>query len=276
VDTSLRVTDLARTGPYQLTSYRTKRGVAVRRPGETVFRRLPWPEAAVSRAGRVAVLDTTDGTPGTRLGIVDGDRVRWFPLGVPALHPDWSPDGRRVLVTMVSVDSALGQRDGFALVDPDTGSVDRVAGLIGATAPALAGSGLDWDPDGASVRGVVDATTYGDDPPRFALGRWDLDGATLPAVPLPGPPGTAATQVVSPWDGSVAASTGAGVTVVRGTDGRVLARPSTTATAVYGWRDRTHLVVADGGGLTLLGLDGATAPYALGYLPGRAALTRVG
>lgn len=100
--------------------------------------------------------------------------------------------------------------------------------------------------------------------------RGDPDGAAAR-------PGSAGSQVLSPSGDRVAASTGTGVVVLDARDGRVVARPSGTVSAVYGWRDESHLVAGDAGGLVLLGLDGGTRPYASGgALPDGAALTRAG
>ena len=92
---------------------------------------------------------------------------------------------------------------------------------------------------------------------------WDVaSGAVLRTVPLPGRPGTANNQAVSPSGARVAASTGRGAQVVDARTGRVLARPSTTVAAVAGWWDEKHVVAGDADGLVLLTLDGSTRPYA--------------
>jgi hypothetical protein len=277
VATGLTLTDLARTGPHQLTAYWTSGGVAVRRPGAAGFRRLPWQQASVARDGRVAVLDTTDATPGRRLGIIEGDRVRWLPLGFPAVHPTWSPDGRTVLVTTISVDSTLGQRDGFALVDTSTWAVRRVTGLIGAGDFGLVGSALDWSPDGRAVVGPVDRWSYGD--PEYGLRWFGLDGGTLRELPTAGVARSLGTQPTSPSGRRAAVLSRDRVAVVDTRTGRELFRTADPTLTVYGWRDEDHLVVDTGTGrLALLGLDGSSATYATvsGDFRGRADLTPVG
>lgn len=261
----LDLTAAARTGPYQLTSVRTAAGVAIRPPGAAVFRRLPWQQASVSPTGRIAVVDTTDATPGGRVGVIDDltGGVRWQSVGLPALHPVWSPDGRTVLVTTLTADGRTGQRDGAALLDTVTWTVRQIQLDDAYADSGLGGMALSWDPGGGALVGPADRETYGGEP-EFGLRWWDLTGAVLRTVPLPGRPGSANSQVVSPSGARAAASTGQGVVVVDTRNGQVLARPPAAVSAVYGWRDESHVVAAGAYGLVLLGLDGSTSPYATG------------
>lgn len=282
--TGLSLTQLARTGPSQLTSYVTAQGTAVRPPGAAGFVLLPWQQAAVSPTGRVAVVDTTDATPGGRLGIIDdlaAGRIRWVELPDAVLHPVWSPDGRTVLVTAYLRDEpGADSRSGWLAVDTTTWRISQQLPESDADQSLSPGGGqfLDWDPSGRSVVGAVILPGY-DPTPAYALRWWGLDGRELRTVRT-GPPVSYGSQPLSPSGRRVAADRSRSrIAVLDARSGAVLATPDVPVRAVYGWRDEDHLVVAAGTTeVLLLGLDGSTQPYATRTTPyfGRLDVTRAG
>jgi WD40 repeat protein len=282
VTTGLRLTEAARTGPYQLTSYALRGGgTAVRMPGTATFRTLPWTSVSVSPTGRVAVVDTTDATPGGRIGIIDSPAagtIRWTNAPAPVRNPAWSPDGRKVLVTEFGEQDA---RLGFEILDTTTWMTQQ--GDFAQPDPSNFGTfGLHvgWHPSGDVVVGAVELPDDYSGTPKFALRTWTVSGEERGTVPVPGALSASGSQLLSPSGRRAVVSTGRqDITIVDTRSGGNLTTLRLPGQTVYGWVDEGHLVVEGSGGIVLLALDGTTRPYATRTgttaLFGRADITHV-
>lgn len=256
--TGFTVAEAAGSGPFQVTAL----GSAVRPPGVLEWWRVPYGAVAVSRTGRLAVLDTRSPTvPATRIGLIDDITrpvVRWVGLPSPVRDPVWSPDGRRVLMTMMDENARVG----FVILDATTWTQSWTGfradeGLGGGAAAVY------WDPSGTSVVGAVsvgvDDTTGA---PAWGMQWWRPDGTVLRTVPTEGVPVTSGKQLLSPSGRRVAAQVDRdGTAVLDARTGKVTRELGTAPRAVYGWRDDDHLVVQTATRIELWGLDGSRAPY---------------
>lgn len=279
----LRLTEAARTGAYQLTSYALRGGgTAVRVPGSLTFRTLPWTSVSVSPIGRIAVVDTTDATPGSRVGIIESlaaGTIRWLAVGNRVRNPAWSPDGRKVVVT------EFGEQDvrlGFDVLDPGSWKIQQ--GGFAEPDPAdfgTFGSHVGSHPSGDVIVGAVELPDDFSGTPEFALRTWTLSGEERGTVPTPGALSASGSQLLSPSGSRAAVRAGdRDITIVDTRSGRSQTTLRLPGQTVYGWVDEGHLVVERGGAIELLALDGTTRPYATrtgdAALPGRSDITHVG
>ncbi|KAA2264915.1 hypothetical protein F0L68_07600 [Solihabitans fulvus] len=259
--------DAVADGPVALSAYTVSadtpsgRVAYVRTEGQREFVRTDWAAAAVSPAGRaIAFLGRED--PGYLLNLRNPDRqTTHVNLPGPASAPQWSRDGRRVLVTVYAAtgQGGHGARTGFAVVDAASGAVRAVDAAGEPAGLSAAEQEFRWAGDG------VVATDASHD-----LRFYDLDGVPTRAIASSGGLATTAADPVSPSGRLAATDTEGRDTVVDLATGAVVTTLPAGLGPCYGWYDDQHLIVAttSAGGtrFAVTSLDGrpgrvlATAP----------------
>jgi Tol biopolymer transport system component len=146
----------------------------------------------VTTFGRIQMFDTGSGQP-----IDIGDANGLLPPGKAVTHPEWSPDGRRVALTLYSAETPDGAgtraisdsrpEDGEIVtleLDPATGAATRLRRLVATSAAdGLAHFYPSWSPDGrwlvmaAAPRGT---SAYIATTARLRLASADVDGQQCP------------------------------------------------------------------------------------------------
>lgn len=201
-------------------AYRTvDRRMVSPRPGTTLVAYLD--DAGAGNAGR-ALLWLED---------VHTSRTRSIKLaGAPAAEPQWSPDGKRLLV---SLSSSTG-RPGFTVVDPTDGVVTTRWPETSLKAPYFG-----WYGDGTKITATLSDGS--------AIQLYDLDGAAGQKIPVKGTVSGAGSWspdlrrvVVHTADGNQVVATDTGAVVATLPVGRI---PGAAAW----WPDATHLLVRSTG-----------------------------
>lgn len=235
---------LVQTGPLSRPAY-------VREPGRAAFRKLDGLlDPVVSPDGKLvaAVAQTPQNVSDPRDQVLFIDRGTGEQFEVPTVErpllassPEWSGDGRRLLLT-VSAESDGGTRPaGFAIVDVRArkASFTEVAGEgKGSAAGAVA---YRWTPDGSAV---IRRAASGED----GIGVYGLDGKlrrTITGVRWTAdagfsPSGRLLAALCPGEDGRVCV-------VDAGTGRRRASFPLPAGGALWGWFNEDHLLVFDKG-----------------------------
>jgi hypothetical protein len=232
--------------PIDSTSYLMDRAT-----GE--FRVVPYGTAVPSPDGRrFFVADGKRG--GVQSGV--GGEVRWVDAYDSHTNAvEWSPDGRRLLI------SSAGKEEpgGFTVVDAETLAADPFVPMTDMQQLNARGLGFFWSPDGRSIGHTITAAGgegYLDRDQTLAIRFYDLRGNTLRTIGLTGTAAVRTSADVSP-DGSRAAAVldvDKLVRIVDLTTGEVTAE--FRAGGVAGWYDADHLVARDDDALVVVDLSG--------------------
>ncbi|GAA1887762.1 WD40 repeat domain-containing protein [Asanoa iriomotensis] len=217
------------------------------------YRELPYRVVVPSPDGkRFFVADTRRG------GIMDGARgsVRWvsgydtYVNGV-----EWSPDGRRVLISSLGKD----EPGGFMVVDAATAKAGRLVPMADMQTLNSRGLGFFWMPDGRTIGHTLTSGAGESIPDRTVGVRfYDLDGRTLRTLGLTGNAAVRTSADVSPDGRRAVAVLDWGdehqARIVDLTTGEVTAEFD--AKGVAGWYDDDHLVLRGNEALEVVDLTG--------------------
>ncbi|MEV4618244.1 hypothetical protein AB0J74_05930 [Asanoa sp. NPDC049573] len=217
------------------------------------YRAFPYVTALPSPDGRRFFV-----ADGERGGVKDGAggavrRVDAYDSHTNAV--DWSPDGRRLLISSVGKE----EPGGFTVVDAETLTAGPFVPMTDMHQLNARGLGFFWARDGRSIGHTITAAGgegYLDRDKTLAIRFYDLKGKTLRTIGLTGTAAVRSTAAVSP-DGSRAAAVldvDKLVRIVDLTTGEVTAEFQ--AGGVAGWYDADHLVARDDDALVVVDLSG--------------------
>jgi hypothetical protein len=218
------------------------------------YRKIPYRIAVPSPDGKRFFVGDEQGG-----GIIDGARGSLRRVDAyygNTVGVDWSPDGRRILLSNIGV----SQPGGFTVVDATTLAAGPYVPVADMEKRNSRGLGFFWSGDGRSV-GHTSTIADGEANPDKTLDIrfYDLRGRRLRTLGFTGVEAVRTTAHVSP-DGSRAVAVpalGDRVRIVDLSTGEVTASfTASPVAAVAGWYDDKHLVLLGPGTLRVVDLRG--------------------